>query len=198
MELFSLLFLSIAISIDSLLYGMIYEISNIKLRLIVYVMSFLSGYSVLICLGLFGQILTYFFPVSLAKVIGIIILIIFGSIILKDIIAYNRGIIKTDSPNKSGYYQLGTKARYINFSKLIYYPSLVKEKKEFGFLDGLILGLVMNLDGAVISLVLGITGGNIFVISIIFIISCFIAFKIGRVLIKKDYINKINYISIDT
>ncbi|OCL25276.1 hypothetical protein U472_13025 [Orenia metallireducens] len=191
MYLIALLILAMAVSLDSFSYGMIYKTYNIKVKGISLLLLSLSGWVTLILFGAIGELLAILLPIILAKTIAIIALLICSVVILKDIVTYKRGTLRGVSGEGQSFYMLGDKSNYDNFSKLIYYPLISKELREMKILEGLSLGVIMNLDGGVVMLVLGIMKGEIILPSIIFTLLCLNSYKLGNILVKKDFINRL-------
>ncbi|PRX28965.1 hypothetical protein BX659_11184 [Orenia metallireducens] len=190
MYLLSLLILVIAVSLDSVLYGMIYERCSVKVKNISLLLFSLSGWVTLIIFGIIGKLLVILLPIILAKVIAITFLLIFSLVILKDIITYNKGTLKITSV-KEEYYILDDNPKYDNFLKSIYYPIVSENLRDMKVLEGLTLGVIINLDGGVVMLALGIIKGRIIFLSLIFILAGLISYKLGNILVKKDFINKL-------
>lgn len=190
MYIISIIFLAMAVSLDSFLYGMIYEVSDIKITKVSLLLFALAGWATMILFGLMGMILGLLLPIFLAKLIGIILLLIWSLLISKDIITYKKGVIKVISRDGDYFYPLNRESSYINFSKLVYYPDLSDEKRDIKLLESLFLGVIMNLDGGIVMLVLGIIEGSIMLPSLIFIIICLNSYKLGNILVNKGFISK--------
>jgi len=191
MYVIALLILGMAVSLDSLLYGMIYKICNIKVKEVSLLLLSLSGWVTLILFGIVGKLLVILLPVILAKVIAIIALLICSMVILKDIVTYKKGTLKITSGEGKSFYMLKDKVNYDNFSKLIYYPVISEESREMKVLEGLSLGVIMSLDGGVVMLALGIMKGRIILSSLIITMLCLNFYKLGNILVKKDFINRL-------
>jgi|GEM_PF-4367610 len=191
MYLIALLILGMAVSLDSFLYGMVYEICNIKVKRISLLLFALASLVTLIIFGVIGKLLIILLPVILAKIIAIIALVISSLAILRDMVTYRKGTLKITPKEGQNFYMLGHKTNYDNFSKLIYYPVVSKELREASILEGLSLGVIMNLDGGVVMLVLGIMRGRIILSAIILTLLCLNSYKLGNILVMKDFINKL-------